>query len=130
MTGNTKALIENIDVHGFDVFNLHYIEPDKLNINKYETILIGTSTIGDGVPHQYFKSVQHKLMALEGKRIGLFGSGNSIYKHYCGALDLLEDFLRPKNQILFKFKFESYPTEDVKRDFQRLINEVCKIETT
>lgn len=129
MTGNTKALIEQANTYNFDLYNLQKTSPDDVCFEQYDTILIGASTIGDGVPHRIFKVLQAKLLSIKDKKIGLFGSGNSIYQHYCGALDLLEELLKPANSILFKFKFESYPTEDAKRDFQKLIDEVHKIET-
>lgn len=123
-TGNTKAIIENIDVRDFDIFNL--ITVDKVDFESYNVIVIGTSTFGDGVPPSIFKQLTPYLSSLKGKKIGLFGSGNSSYEHYCGALDLLEDFLGFKNEILFKYKFESYPTDKAIEEFQSLINGCVK----
>lgn len=121
MSGNTKALVELSDIDGYDVYNLNRIEPGDLEFGDYEMILIGTSTIGRGVPHNYFRDIYKQLSKLENKYIGLFGSGNSIYDIYCGALDILEEFLKIKNKVIFKFKFESYPTSKVLIDFEKIL---------
>lgn len=128
MTGNTKAIVEESNTYDFEVINLQRVAPEEVNFEQYDIILIGTSTIGDGIPHNIFKVLHGKMNKLEGKNIGLFGSGNSIYQYYCGALDLLENLLSTKNTILFKFKFESYPTEKAKKEFQKIIDEVNRIE--
>lgn len=124
LTGNTKAIVEEIDASGLDIYNMAEMKIEDINFNYYETILIGTSTIGDGEPHSIFKKLSPKLSSLKGKEIGLFGSGNSIYRKYCGALDMLDDFLSEENDILFKYKFESYPTDYTKEEFQKIINKI------
>lgn len=127
-SGNTKALVELTDTTGFDVFNMARMPIESINFEPYDIILIGTSTTGRGVPHSFFLDIKDKLFNIKNKRIGLFGSGNTIYSEYCGALDILEDLLRLKNKILFKFKFESYPTSKVFSDFQDIINKINKGE--
>ncbi|WP_170163371.1 flavodoxin family protein [Brevibacillus gelatini] len=126
ITGNTKSLVEQTNTYDFDVINLQKTKPEEVNFNTYDTILIGTPTIGDGIPPNVFKKIRDKLLSIEGKDIGLFGSGNSIYRYYCGALDLIEELLLHKNRIIFKFKFESYPTEKTKQEFQMIIDRICK----
>lgn len=121
MTGNTKALVELSDTSGFDVFNMSSMKFEDINLEPYEMLLIGTSTVGDGIPHEIFKKLSPQLKKLKDKKIGLFGSGNTIYPHYCGALDLLEDLLKPKNEIMFIFRFESYPKESVIKEFQEIL---------
>lgn len=122
VTGNTKAIIEESDVVGFDVYNLYNMLPEDIYFERYATILIGTSTLGNGMPPNYFRSIHSNLKNISGARIGLFGSGNSTYTHFCGALDILENLLKVQNKIVFSLKFESYPTELAKREFQRLIH--------
>lgn len=124
MTGNTKALIQECNVEGYDIYNLSFTKPKNLDFNKYDVILLGTSTVGRGVPHSYFKYIYPQLIELNNKKIGLFGSGNSIYDVYCGALDVLEELLSAKNKIIFNYKFESYPTERAIKEFQILIDTV------
>ncbi|KAF6565295.1 flavodoxin family protein [Paenibacillus sp. EKM202P] len=122
MSGNTKALVELSNTTGYDLINLAKTNPFEFSFGDYETILIGTSTVGRGVPHKYFQNIYTQLISLHNKKIGLFGSGNSIYDVYCGALDILEELLIEKNSILFKFRFESYPTNRVVEDFNKLIH--------
>ncbi|WP_167483602.1 flavodoxin family protein [Paenibacillus xylanexedens] len=123
MSGNTKALVELCNTDGFDLYNLATISPSRLDFKNYKALFIGTSTVGKGVPHEYFKMIYNKLLLLEGRRIILFGSGNSIYDVYCGALDVIGDVLKDKNKIVKKFRFESYPTAETLREFQVLIDD-------
>jgi hypothetical protein len=60
---------------------------------------------------------------LENRQNGLFGSGQSHYRDvfFCGALDVLEELLAKKNKIVFKLKFESYPTPIVVKEFQSFV---------
>ncbi|MFI2856940.1 flavodoxin family protein [Paenibacillus sp. JSM ZJ436] len=121
MSGNTKALVEKCDTTDYDLYNMALIKPEDLSFGEYETLFIGTSTVGRGVPHTYFREIYGKLISLENRNIGLFGSGNSIYDVYCGALDVLEELLSSKNNVILKFKFESYPTKNVLHQFQEIL---------
>jgi flavodoxin I len=125
MTGNTKGLVDSVDVSGFDIYNLSQIKKEELNFDKYNVILFGTSTWGRGLPPRVFFNIRDELVKIHGKQIGLFGSGNTHYgeEFFCGALDLLEELLKSKNQILFKLKFESYPTKRVIDEFKQLLKE-------
>lgn len=120
LKGNTKGILEGIDLSKFKVFDL--MESTDIDLNPFDLIFIGTSTYGRGVPPRPFFEIRDHLYTLRGKEIGLFGSGNSHYEYFCGALDLLEELLKPKNSILFKFKFEGYPTKQKKMEFKNLIN--------
>jgi flavodoxin I len=119
LSGNTKGLIDQCDWDGFDIYSLK--SSINVNLENYQTIFIATSTWGNGVPPKPFFQMRDILLQLSDKRIGLFGSGNSHYEYFCGALDLLEEVLERKNKILFKFKFESYPTEKVVFDFKKVL---------
>jgi flavodoxin I len=60
----------------------------------HDLILLGVSTWGDdGVEFQedfvpFYKELDRVL--LTGRKVALFGCGDSGYEHFCGALDLLE----------------------------------------
>lgn len=121
-TGNTKALIEYFDKDKFDIHNIR--KENNINFDKYEVIIFGTSTWGRGIPPKPFFHIRDQIANLRGKKIGLFGSGRTEFEYFCGALDLLEELLKNNNQILFKFKYEGYPKESVKQEFQELLRSV------
>lgn len=108
-SGNTKYMVEQIDTEGFDLIPINHKTISRIDITNYETLVIATSTLGNGEIPPIFKRLIPQFVSLENKNIALFGSGNSIYPYYCGALDVFEDFLKRKNKILFKFKFEEFP---------------------
>lgn len=121
MTGNTKAIAEVFKEYGFDVVNIK--EVDSSVFRKYSTIIFGTSTWGRGLPPKPFYSIRDQLVSLKNKNIGFFGSGRSEYQYYCGALDLLEEITRDKNNILFKYKYEGYPRELDFNNIRKIISE-------
>ncbi|MFO1442980.1 flavodoxin domain-containing protein [Bacillus sp. Bva_UNVM-123] len=124
MTGNTKSILEQLEnINEWDVYDLNEMNPEDVDFKDYKTILIGTLTLGRGTPPIYFKKIFKQLVELKNRKIGLFGSGQSHYgdDFFCGALDVLEDLLRQKNEIAFKLKFESYPTPPVIEEFKSLV---------
>ncbi|WP_158633913.1 flavodoxin family protein [Radiobacillus deserti] len=126
LTGNTKAMLSTIeDLEQWDIYDLNTMRPEEVTFKGYDTVLIGTLTIGRGNPPSYFKRMVHALRSMQGVRIGLFGSGQTHYgDDYCGALDVLEDFLQPRNEIAFKMKYESYPVPSVMEEFKQLVKEM------
>jgi flavodoxin I len=124
ITGNTKSLLQQLDDYNeWDVYDLNEMKPEDVDFKDYETILIGTLTLGRGIPPVFFRNIFTQLSNLENRKIGLFGSGQSHYgdEFFCGALDVIEDLLKVKNEIAFKLKFESYPTPSVMDEFKTLV---------
>ena len=117
--GNTKAIV-NLFKSKFIIDEIENIR--KYNLNDFSTVVFATSTYGRGVPPKEFFDIRDMLINLKGKRIGLFGSGNSHYEYFCGALDLLEEMLRNNNEIIFKYKFEGYPRENDFKNMEEIIN--------
>lgn len=124
MTGNTKAIAAEFEKSGFEVVNMKMV--DTVNFDNYSTIVFGTSTWGRGIPPKPFFKIRDRLIGLENKKIGLFGSGRSEYQYYCGALDLLEEMLQDKNEIIFKYKYEGYPRDIDKENINKIILEEMK----
>jgi flavodoxin I len=111
-TGKTEAVIDKQKLNQYTIIKLNDLKQSEVDFEPFETIIIGTPTYGRGVPPLYFQKLIHKLTSLEGKRIGLFGSGNTIYgDDFGGALDLIEELVMEKNEVLFKYKFEGMPRE-------------------
>ena len=122
LKGNTKGIVDSVEWSDFDVVDINKIK--EINLNKYDVIVIGTSTYGRGVPPKPFWSLIDQFRNLNGKRVGLFGSGRREYEYFCGALDLLEEIISEKNKVLFKYKFEGYPREIDITKFKEIIRSV------
>lgn len=120
LTGNTKAIIENVE--GFDVYDIEIPTNEFIN---YDILIIGMPSYGRGTPHKKTWNFIRELIKVKDKKIGLFGSGNTIYgDYYGGAIDFLERELSKRNEILFKFKFESYPLDEDRITFENLVKTV------
>ncbi|PAD70540.1 hypothetical protein CHH83_01695 [Bacillus sp. 7586-K] len=124
LTGKTEAIIDKIQSDDIFISKLNNTKPSEVSFAGYDTIIIGSSTYGRGVPPKYFLDILPQLRSIKNKRIGLFGSGQTIYGDYfCGALDVFEEMLSPRNEIIFKYKFEGYPSEKVFKELKQLILE-------
>lgn len=122
LTGKTAALVEDITQQDFSIIKLNNRNPKQFEFGKEELVIIGSPTYGRGAPPMYFKQIINQLRNLTGRKIGLFGSGNTIYgDDFCGAIDTLEELLKQNNEILFKYKFEGYPTDRVKKEFYEIL---------
>lgn len=123
-SGNTISMIDMQDFNGYDVIRLNRETVREVDLLQYDLLIIATSTIGDGELPKIFKHLVPQFRQMKGKQIALFGSGNSLFRHYCGALDLLKDFLGKQNRILFTYKFEEYPTDLAVRELRDLLNQL------
>jgi flavodoxin len=123
-TGKTEAAIDKTKLTKCELIKLNELSQSDVDFHSYDTIIIGTPTYGRGVPPLYFQKLVPKLVSLQCKKIGLFGSGNTIYgDDYCGALDLIEELVMDKNKILFKYKFEGMPRQSDVDKLTKLIME-------
>lgn len=99
-TGNTEAVAETISVtlgeNGFEVElkNVTDVKVSELG-GEYELTVMGASTWGhDEIEFQEdFEPFYEEMMGAEirGKKVALFGCGDSSYEYFCGAIDLLEE---------------------------------------
>ncbi|MBI4097311.1 MAG: flavodoxin family protein [Candidatus Levybacteria bacterium] len=69
------------------------------NFNNYDLIILGSPSwdIGGqgGQPHEHFVAFmqQNKGKTFPGKKLAVFGLGDSTYPEFCGAVDHLEKFV-------------------------------------
>lgn len=103
------------DEEKFDIIEARHATEVKLH--HYNPIVFGTSTWGRGMPPKPILNLRNSLGKIEGRRIGLYGSGRIEFEFFCGAVDLLEQVLETKNTIVFKFKYEGYPRD---KDFDAM----------
>jgi flavodoxin I len=111
VSGKTEAALDKDKLSQYELIKLNNLNQSQVEFNS-DVIIIGTPTYGRGVPPLYFQKLIYKLTSLKGKKIGLFGSGNTIYGNdFGGALDLIEELVIDKNEVIFKFKFEGMPRQ-------------------
>jgi len=98
-TGNTESVAETIQKilaeQNIDVAlqNAADIQAQDL-ANGYDAVLLGSSTWGDEeielqddfIP--LYESLEQA--GLKGKKVAVFGCGDSSYTHFCGAVDAIE----------------------------------------
>lgn len=100
MTGNTECMADTIAEEltklGEIVVLKDAIGVYAAELMSYERILLGTYTWGDGDLPDELVDFHHELRNtnLTGKVAAAFGSGDSSYDHFCGAVDILEETLR------------------------------------
>ncbi|GIN62443.1 flavodoxin [Robertmurraya siralis] len=100
MTGTTEqmayALAEQLVKSGEQVVVKDAFDAFGEELPAYERILLGCPTWGDGDLSDEFIDFYEEMvqMNLTGKKAAAFGPGDSSYKHFARAVDILEDGLR------------------------------------
>lgn len=99
MTGNTEEMAEIIEAKikslsvAVSTFQIDFDDIDATNLSDYDGILLGTYTWGDGdLPYEiedFYDDLED--VDLTGKKVGLFGSCDSFYSEYGGAIDKMGD---------------------------------------
>lgn len=96
MTGNTEAIADLIEAgaieSGLQVDRKEAIEIEANELLDYKAIIIGSYTWGDGDVPDEFLDIYEDLQNfdLTGRKFAIFGSGDTSYEHFCGAVDRLE----------------------------------------
>ncbi|CQR47224.1 Flavodoxin [Paraliobacillus sp. PM-2] len=118
VTGNTEVLAESIYLG----MRKQQIIPDFIAIDEldydtlptYDLIAIGTYTWDNGdLPME----MEDLFIAFEDKDMkhvttGVFGTGDSFYPYYCGAVDLFRDMLYVHTNLAVTLKVELTPQQD------------------
>jgi len=125
-TGNTElmaeAMVDFLTAESNEVitktFDFDWVEPEELL--EYDAILIGTHTWDDGeMPYEvedFYEEVEE--VDITGKLFGVFGSGDSFYDIFGGAIDLIADRLENLGADVLKerLKVDLEPDqEDIER---------------
>ncbi|MEC1670334.1 flavodoxin [Bacillus mojavensis] len=131
MSGNTEAMADLIEkglqeaeaeVDRFEVMDID----DAELFNDYEHIILGTYTWGDGDLPDEFLDLAEEMDALDftGKTCAVFGSGDTAYEFFCGAVDTLEEKIKDRGGeiVLPSVKVEMNPEgeeEEALKEFGR-----------
>ncbi|MFB1052236.1 flavodoxin domain-containing protein [Paraliobacillus sp. JSM ZJ581] len=118
VTGNTEDLARQI-YHGMQKqhINVDFIAIDELDYDTlptYDIIAIGTYTWDNGdLPIE----MEDLFIAFEEQDMkhvttGVFGTGDSFYPYYCGAVDLFRDMLYVHTNLAVTLKIELTPQQE------------------
>lgn len=106
LTGNTTTFVDFLKEKYYNV-NIDVINARKISdvdLTKYDKIMIGSYTWSNGkIPLHIKKFVIENREILYNKPTLLFGSGITIYRYFCGALDNIPIIV---GRDLPKIKFE------------------------
>lgn len=128
MTGNTEEIAELL-AEKLTSIQVVMIEMDEMkaeDFGQYDGFLFGTYTDGDGeLPFdtEIFVDMLEET-ELKGKTGGCFGSGDSIYNDFCGAVDQLQELIIEKKMaaVASPLKIELSPEENDSDEINRFIN--------
>jgi flavodoxin I len=118
MTGNTDEIAnligKGIEEVGRTVVIKDIFDIDVEELKDYEGILLGAYTWGDGELPDEFLSFYDEMAKLDlaGKTAAAFGSGDSSYQNWGGAVDILSEklFALGADVVLEGLKIDLAPT--------------------
>ncbi|WP_147804897.1 flavodoxin [Alkalicoccus halolimnae] len=102
LNGHTEELAslieENLKSGAIEVDVKESYEISGSDLPAYDAVLIGTYTYGDGdVPDDMLDIYEEiEEMELDGKPTAVFGSGDTFYDHFAGAVDKFTDLLKAR----------------------------------
>ncbi len=102
-TGNTESVAQMVAPvlaeNGFkaQIKDVARAEPDDFG-GRYDLIVFGCSTWGDDEIElqedfaEFFENIDQ--YDFSGKKVAVFGCGDSTYEHFCGAVDAIEEKIK------------------------------------
>jgi flavodoxin I len=132
VTGNTKELAEEIyrislrksldtDMYRIEEFQESYLL-------QYDAIVIGTYTWGNGeIPKEMWR-LYHMFESLKRKDMttAVFGTGDSFYPEYCGAVDGFRDMLFVHTNLAATLKVELMPQQQDIDRCQKFVESIVR----
>jgi flavodoxin I len=112
-TGNTEEVASLIhSLVGGDLY--HVSQFPMSNLSTYDAILVGTYTWGNGeLPTEMiplYRAFEEQVV----QRVitGVFGTGDSFYPKFCGAVDEFRDMLAVHTNLAVTLKIEQAPQQE------------------
>ncbi|MDQ0860395.1 flavodoxin [Bacillus sp. V2I10] len=117
MSGNTEAIADLIEKGlketGAEAEKFEAMDIDGSAFSEYDHLLIGAYTWGDGDLPDEMLDLYDEMddYDFSDKTIALFGSGDTAYDIFCGAVDLLAEKIQQNNGSLAieSLKIECFP---------------------
>ncbi|AQQ54552.1 flavodoxin domain-containing protein [Planococcus lenghuensis] len=121
VTGNTEELSRIIGSCFSDEVNVSLFRIAEFPLSwlcSYDAVMVGTYTWGNGNVPTEMHSLYSALETAARKELitAAFGTGDSFYPDYCGAVDRFRDMLHVRTDLAVTLKVELMPQE---RDWDR-----------
>ena len=129
-TGNTYMFMDYLKQFNSNIeeFRFNIREDVDIDISSYDLIIIGTCTWSDGkIPLNCKQFVIDNALKYNKDWI-VFGTGNSIFTHFCGAVDGICKILNDtENNIIETLKYEQqFHVDEVdKEKVKSIIEKIC-----
>lgn len=133
-TGNTESFVDWFEDTYANQFNIDSINLyrnknlDLINFEKYDKIILGMYTWSNGkIPIEMKNIIICNREIIRNKVAFLFGSGITIYKNFCGALDNTLIILDKKVPVI-KNELTFLPQESKERTkrIRKMIHDTIK----
>ncbi|WP_240316961.1 flavodoxin domain-containing protein [Bacillus sp. DM2] len=125
-TGNTRTFIPFIQEYAKR--DLRVIEDFNNPFPSCNSLAIGAYTWGNGkIPKRLKEYLIENHLQLHGREIFIFGSGNSVYPKFCGAVEGIKKIcLDCGADVIAAFKFEQRfnPEKLTKLELNKLIGSI------
>jgi len=124
-TGNTEKIAQVLAQElktRFDVTLLDVTDAEPRDMTTNDVLLLGSSTWYDGQLQEDFQEFYDSMdeVDLKGKRVAVFGTGDSSWDEFCAAVDILEEkVLELHAEIMAPgFKWDGEVTEEALPDIR------------
>ncbi|HRY13794.1 MAG TPA: flavodoxin [Syntrophomonadaceae bacterium] len=124
-TGNTEKIAQVLAQElktRFDVTLLDVTDAEPRDMTTNDVLLLGSSTWYDGQLQEDFQEFYDSMdeVDLKGKRVAVFGTGDSSWDEFCAAVDILEEKVLELNAEIMApgFKWDGEVTEEALPDIR------------
>ncbi|MCY8453586.1 flavodoxin [Bacillus spizizenii] len=135
MSGNTEAMADLIEKGlqeaEVEADRFEAIDIDNAQLfNDYDHIIMGTYTWGDGDLPDEFLDLAEDMDEVDfsGKTCAVFGSGDTAYEFFCGAVDTLEAKIKERGGeiVLPSVKIENNPDGEEEEELMEFGRQFAK----
>ncbi|PWU69521.1 flavodoxin domain-containing protein [Gracilibacillus dipsosauri] len=118
VTGNTSTLAEIIhekmEARDIETDLLLVDECDFSTLKEYDMIAVGTYSWDNGELPLEMEDLFEAFEQEDMKHVttGVFGTGDSFYPYFCGAVDIFRDMLYVQTNLAVTLKVELTPQND------------------
>ncbi|RBP96722.1 flavodoxin I [Cytobacillus firmus] len=139
MSGNTEAIADLISGelknqnHNVDLEDFMSVQSASELLN-YELTFIGLYTWGDGdYPDECLDMIEEiEQLDLENHPFAIFGSGDTSYPEFCGALDHLQRLIEERGGTVVgkPLRIEFNPEPEDEEEIKKFVSEALMLKET